>query len=174
MSSFTDKGGYEWHLLEKVTSNGRVTEVMAAANIDGIGVLAVWTLDDNNKWVAKAIDTEGGLKPIRDDDGEAVPAKPPRPWTLPGMPICEPAYSPFGDPLIAHDDCVQYRLLIRRPHDPSTVKVIYNNTPVAAVGEKMPTGGIVPVEGRDGVYDFVLQNVTLKTGEYFEVSYTTE
>ena len=66
---------------------GKVIHLMAAANIDGIGVIATWELDESwrprskatgpHPWKVAAVSSEE-VKPVTDfHEGEAVPAEPP-------------------------------------------------------------------------------------------------
>ena len=68
-----------WHILSTITLDGvGLIEMMAAANCDGIGVIARW-VKKGNKWEVSAIDTESGEMELITDFGEeeCVPYLPP-------------------------------------------------------------------------------------------------
>lgn len=65
-----------WVLLSYMHAGDEVTEVMAAADFDGIGVLCIWRADRDGDWSCWAVDTEMGENHEPDDDDE-VPAEPP-------------------------------------------------------------------------------------------------
>jgi hypothetical protein len=74
-----------WKLLYRVTfKNLIISEVMAAACLDGAGVIARWTRrlnpDGTVSWKVEEMNTESGegMRLITDfDDEERVPATPP-------------------------------------------------------------------------------------------------
>lgn len=70
----------EWHMLDSIRLGTKLTELLAATSVDGIGVIARWTLRDDGKWDVSAMDTEGdhGMQPVTEfGDEEAIPAEPP-------------------------------------------------------------------------------------------------
>jgi hypothetical protein len=69
--------GNLWHLLDSVRCNGEVSELLAAASIDGIGVMARWTKVGSG-WRVEAMDTERACWETVDGSDEAneVPLMP--------------------------------------------------------------------------------------------------
>lgn len=68
-----------WKRLSHLSTDGKVTEIMAATSDDGIGILAEWILNPDGTWTVFAMDTEGGpWEEITDfGEGECVPPQPP-------------------------------------------------------------------------------------------------
>jgi hypothetical protein len=69
-----------WHTLSSIYHGTRLTELLAAACDDGIGIIARWTRREDGAWDVEAMDTEGtdGMKPVTEfDEGESVPPEPP-------------------------------------------------------------------------------------------------
>lgn len=72
-----------WHILSTIHHGFQLTELLAAACDDGIGIIARWTLREDGKWDVEAMDTEStdGMQPVTEfSEEEPVPATPP---TLP-------------------------------------------------------------------------------------------
>lgn len=68
-----------WTILRRESSARGTSYVMAAAQFDGIGVIAEWTLVDGF-WQVRAIDTESAA-PVTDfHAGEPVAPSPPIPF----------------------------------------------------------------------------------------------
>jgi hypothetical protein len=71
---------HPWHELSRITRDGdpMPVEIMAAADTDGVGIIARWERDQNGWYLADVIDTEGGtLADVDSDDGDTVPPEPP-------------------------------------------------------------------------------------------------
>jgi len=67
-----------WHILSTISDDSGPVEVMAAADCDGIGVIARW-VKRGSGWRVFATDTEQcGMVPIDDfGEEECVPSEPP-------------------------------------------------------------------------------------------------
>jgi hypothetical protein len=77
----SEDGGLRWHKLTEIKAGGISTEVMGATCIDGIGVIACWTRQQDDEWEVTVIDTEIGTWGSRDDiEGDEIPSSPPAIW----------------------------------------------------------------------------------------------
>lgn len=68
---------YDWTVLRRETMGSEVVYVMAATQVDGIGVLATWEKQSDGSWRVRAVDTEQ-VNDVTDwHEGEPVKPTPP-------------------------------------------------------------------------------------------------
>lgn len=69
----------KWHILNTISDHTGPTEVMAAGNCDGIGVIARWRKRQDGNWSVYATDTEQAHMSFihKFDEDECVPENPP-------------------------------------------------------------------------------------------------
>ncbi|MDP3937320.1 MAG: hypothetical protein Q8R92_04195 [Deltaproteobacteria bacterium] len=68
---------YNWTALTRLRCGAVVEEVMAATQMDGIGVIASWLLRRDGTWRVRAVDTELGDWITEFGPEEGVPPEPP-------------------------------------------------------------------------------------------------
>jgi len=72
------KTSLRWHLLNALTVGNEITELMAAASDDGIGMIVRWKKEADG-WEAEVMDTEGGGWDYVEfyEEGCEIPVEPP-------------------------------------------------------------------------------------------------